>query len=83
MPNIKIATLAPCFYFFKLMTKIAILKKRIIRAYNNPENWRYSEFKGYPEGTYFGFETLNELITYTVNSYKEYYGKKLKYWKYI
>lgn len=64
------------------MTKIAILKKRIVRAYNKKENWEYSEFKGYPKGTYFGYDSLNDVITSTVKNYKEYYGKTLKYWRY-
>lgn len=64
------------------MTKLAILKKRINRAYNNKENWEYSELKGYPKGTYFGYNSLKEVTTTTIKAYKEYYGKTLKYWRY-
>lgn len=64
------------------MTKIAILKKRIIREYNKKENWRYSVIKGYPEGTYFGYSSLEELMRHTIKEYREFYGKNLKHWRY-
>lgn len=64
------------------MNKLHILKRRIIRAYKNPKNWEYSRFKGYPEGTYFGYATLKECINDTVKKYKAYYGKRLKKWNY-
>lgn len=64
------------------MTKESILKHKIIRAYNNNENWEYSKFKGYPENTYFGYESLDELIKDTVRIFKAYYGHKLRKWKY-
>ena len=66
----------------KCMTKLSILKHKLIRAYRNPKNWEYSRFKGYPENTYFGAESLNELIKYTVKMYIDFYGKTLKNWKY-
>lgn len=66
----------------KCMTKLSILKHKLIRAYRNPKNWKYSKFKGYPENTYFGFESLSECIKYTVKMYVDYYGKTLKKWKY-
>jgi len=66
----------------KCMTKLSILKHKLIRAYHNPKNWEYSRFKGYPENTYFGAESLNELIKYTVKMYVDYYGKFLKKWRY-
>jgi len=66
----------------KCMTKLSILKHKLIRAYRNPKNWEYSRFKGYPENTYFGFESLSECVKYTVKMYVDYYGKTLKKWKY-
>ena len=62
------------------MRKLTILKHKIIRAYNNPENWAYSEFKGYPKGTYFGYDSLKETINSTVRNFVEYYGKGLRHW---
>lgn len=64
------------------MTKLSILKKRIVRAYNNPKNWEYSRFKGYPENTYFGYESLKDCINDTVKMYIDCYGKGLKKWRY-
>lgn len=65
------------------MTKLSVLKHKIIRAYNNPKNWEYSEFKGYPKGTYFGYASLKECIDDTVKCYTAFYGKGLKKWRYI
>lgn len=64
------------------MTKLSVLKHKIIRAYNNPKNWEYSRRKGYPEGTYFGFSSLKECINFTVDELVSYYGKGLKKWRY-
>ena len=64
------------------MTKLSVLKHKIIRAYNNPKNWEYSKLKGYPEGTYFGYGSLDELIKSTVKDYVAFYGKGLKKWRY-
>ena len=64
------------------MTKKTILIHKIIRAYKNPKNWGYSEFKGYPKGTYFGYETLEKTIKTTVKQFVEFYGKGLRKWKY-
>ena len=64
------------------MTKLSVLKHKIIRAYKNPKNWEYSEFKGYPKGTYFGYKSLDELIKATVKDYVAFYGKGLKKWRY-
>ena len=64
------------------MTKLSILKKKIVRAYHNPKNWEYSRFKGYPEGTYFGYESLKDCINDTVKQYISFYGKGLKKWRY-
>lgn len=58
------------------MTKVAILKRKIIHAYNNPKNWEYSKFKGY-EG-YFGYSSLKDLLKFKVQDFKEYYGPTLK-----
>ena len=64
------------------MRKLSILKHKIIRAYPNPENWEYSEFKGYPKGTYFGYDSLEETIKLTVKRFVDYYGKGLRGWRY-
>lgn len=64
------------------MNKLHILKRRIIRAYKNPKNWENSRFKGYPEGTYFGYATLKDCINDTIKQYKAFYGKRLKKWNY-
>lgn len=65
------------------MTKLSVLKHKIIRAYNNPKNWEYSELKGYPKGTYFGYASLKECIDDIVKCYTAFYGKGLKKWRYI
>ena len=65
------------------MTKLSVLKHKIIRAYNNPKNWEYSEFKGYPKGTYFGYASRKECIDDTIKRYTAFYGKGLKKWRYI
>lgn len=62
------------------MRKVAILKHKIIRAYNNPKNWKYSELKGYPKGTYFGYDSLKETVKSTVKLFVEFYGKGLRNW---
>lgn len=64
------------------MTKLAILKKRIIREYNKKENWEFSRAKGYPKDTYFGYASLEALMQATIRNYQREFGKKLKYWRY-
>lgn len=64
------------------MRKLSILKHKIIRAYHNPKNWEYSEIIGYPKGTYFGYDSLEELIKLTVERFVENYGKGLRDWRY-
>lgn len=66
----------------KCMTKLSILKHKLIRAYCNPKNWEYSRFKGYPENTYFGFESLKDYLEYEIKMFKAFYGKTLKNWRY-
>lgn len=63
------------------MTKVSILKRKIIRAYNNKENQEYSLVVGYPENTYFGFTSLKEMVVSVVKEYKHFYGDSLKHWK--
>ena len=65
------------------MTKKAILKKRVIREFLKHSNWRYSESKGYPKGTYFGYDSFEKLWKEVLKEYTAYYGKNLKYWRYI
>lgn len=64
------------------MTKKSILKHKIIRAYHNPENWKYSEYKGYPQNTYFGFKNLKALMKSTIKGYVDFYGPTLRKWHY-
>ena len=64
------------------MRKLSILKHKIIRAYHNQKNWEYSEFKGYPKGTYFGYDSLEETIKLTVKRFVDYYGKGLRKWNF-
>lgn len=64
------------------MKKVTILKHKIIRAYNNPVNKEYSKFKGYPENTYFGYESLDSLIKSTVKEFVDFYGHNLRKWRY-
>lgn len=64
------------------MTKLSVLKHKTIRAFNNPKNWEHSKLKGYPEETYFGFESLDEFMKFTIKQYVDYYGKGLKKWRY-
>lgn len=60
------------------MTKKAILVKKLLRAYNKKSNWDYSRFKGYPEGTYFGYASFKELKNATIKEFTQFYGKGLK-----
>ena len=62
------------------MKKISILKRKIIKAYNNPNNWDCSKRKGYKG--YFGYQTLDDCIKSTLKEYTEYYGRGLKKWSY-
>ena len=64
------------------MTKLSVLKRKIIRAYKNPKNWEHSRFKGYPEGTYYGYESLEDVIKGTVKEFITFYGRGLKKWRY-
>lgn len=65
------------------MNKIAVLRKKLIRAYNNKENWGYSVFKGYPNGTYFGYSCKEEYVKSMCSKYISFYGKGLRHWRYI
>ena len=64
------------------MKKTTILKHKLIRAYHNPENWKYSIFKGYPIDTFFGYKSLNDLIKDTTIRYRNFYGNTLRKWRY-
>lgn len=66
-----------------IMRKISILKRKLIRAWNNPRNKKFSEFKGYPVETYFGYYTLDEMINSTFKNFKAFYGDNLRKWRYI
>ena len=65
------------------MRKLSILKHKIIRAYHKQKNWEYSKLKGYPENTYFGYDSLEETIKLTVKRFVDYYGKGLRNWRYV
>lgn len=62
------------------MTKISILRRKLIRAYHNKENKAYSIHKGYPKDTYFGCCSINEFLqTYKIRM-TGFYGKGLRNW---
>lgn len=62
------------------MRKISILRRKIVRAYNNPENLEYSKSKGY--AGYFGYFSLEECVKDTIKEFVEYYGNGLRNWKF-
>lgn len=64
------------------MKKISILKRKIYRNYHNKKNWEYSEMKGYPKGTYFGFASYDDFKNEMIREYVGFYGPGLKYWNY-
>ena len=64
------------------MKKISILKRKILRNYNNQNNWAYSESKGYPKGTYFGYSSFKSYMETMLKNYKGYYGNSLRRWRY-
>lgn len=64
------------------MTKESVLKHKIIRSYNNPKNWKHSQFLGYPDNTFYGYKSLDDVIKSKVKEFKEYYGNGLKKWRY-
>lgn len=61
------------------MRKIAILRRKLYRAYKNKDNWNYSIFKGYPKDTYFGYDSYNSLEKDTIKDFIDYYGKGLRH----
>ena len=64
------------------MRKISILRKKIIKSYNNHKNQEFSRSKGYPKDTYFGYASLNDYIKDTLKEFTEFYGKGLRKWRY-
>ena len=64
------------------MKKISILKRKIVRAYNKKSNWEYSEYKGYPKDTYFGYNDLEDVTKSLVEDYRNFYGYSLRKWRY-
>lgn len=64
------------------MKKISILKRKIVKAYNKKSNWEYSEYKGYPKGTYFGYKDLKDVTKSLVEDYRNFYGYSLRKWRY-
>lgn len=65
------------------MKKISILKRKIIRNYNNKDNWAYSRRKGYPKETYFGYSSFKSYMDSMLKDYKWFYGNSLRKWRYI
>lgn len=60
------------------MTKKAILIRKMRRVYNNKKNWDYSKFKGYPDGTYFGYASFAQMKRLVLKNFTEFYGKGLR-----
>ena len=60
------------------MKKRAVLIRKLYRAYNNKKNIEYSKWKGYPEDTYFGYYSFEELKISTLNRFTSFYGKGLR-----
>lgn len=64
------------------MRKVSILKRKIVKGYNNKKNWEYSEYRGYPKGTYFGYESLKDYKNSIVRDFRNFYGHSLRKWRY-
>lgn len=60
------------------MTKKAVFVRKMRRAYNNQNNREHSRFTGYPEGTYYGYESFDEMKKDLLKEFLWYYGKGLK-----
>lgn len=60
------------------MRKIAILTRKLYRAFKNKDNRKYSISKGYPEDTYFGYDSYNSLEKDTIKDFIDYYSKGLR-----
>jgi len=65
------------------MTKKAIFVRKIVRSYSNKRNWEYSKFKGYPNGTYFGYSSFDEYKSCMLKKFTSFYGDRLRTWRYI
>ena len=63
------------------MRKKTVLVHKLKRAYKNKDNWNYSRSKGYPEGTYFGYSSFNEMKKLVIKKFVDYYGKGLRKWR--
>ena len=67
------------------MTKKGVFLRKLHRAFKNKENIEFSKFKGYPNGTYFGYHSFKELRVSKLKEFTDFYGdglRKLKF-KYL
>ena len=65
------------------MRKETILVHKLRRTYKKKDNLDYSLSKGYPEGTYFGYLSFDEMKKSVVKEFTEFYGKGLRKWRYF
>lgn len=64
------------------MKKISILRRKLIRRYNNKSLQDLSIKKGYPKDTYFGYSSLHDYLRYSIKEFVNFYGDGLKKWRY-
>lgn len=60
------------------MKKRAVLIRKLHRAFNNKKNIEYSKWKSYPDDSYFGYYSFEELKTSTLKRFTSFYGKGLR-----
>lgn len=60
------------------MTKKSILIRKMHKAYKSKKNWDYSRFKDYPENTYFGYASFDDMKKDQLKSFIDFYGNGLK-----
>ena len=64
------------------MKKISILKRKLIKAYNNSNLKAHSIRKGYPKDTFYGYSSLDDYKNSIIKDYINFYGPSLRMWKY-
>ena len=60
------------------MKKRAVLIRKLHRAFNNKKDIEYSQWKGYPEDSYFSYYSFDELKISTLRKFTCFYGKGLR-----